>query len=124
MVMWLVLIHTEGVTLGFPLLKIHVCYLCTCIYVLPGVFFTIILNYCLISSVCKHVSENVMYTILVICVNRTERSEYMPLLIRSRPEHDCVWLISTLLPSPKCLNEARLLLIFNIGDIQRDWNVL
>ena len=29
-----------------------------------------------------------MYTIVVICVDSTERSEYMPLLIRSRPEHD------------------------------------
>ena len=29
-----------------------------------------------------------IYTIVVICVDSTERSEYMPLLIRSRPEHD------------------------------------
>ena len=35
-----------------------------------------------------HVLEDIMYKIDVICVDSTERSEYMPLLIRSRPEHD------------------------------------
>ena len=35
-----------------------------------------------------HVSEDIMYTIVVICDDRTERAEYMPLLIRRRPEYD------------------------------------
>ena len=45
--------------------------------------FADVFSYCSV-----HVSEDIMYTIVVICVDRTQRSEYMPLLIRSRPEHD------------------------------------
>ena len=62
------------------------------------------LRFAEVFSYCSlHVLEDIMYTIVVICVDSTERSEYMPLLIWSRPEHDywiCVWPISTLLPSP------------------------